>query len=76
MLRHRRKINDIKTKQPSNETPKVNSLFEANQSFRELKNELESLRLENKLNLQMKKLIDKRMNQLEGDRNTDKPPMD
>ena len=66
MLRHRRRSTQTKNNSAENveEFSNVKNMFESLTQHKELKTELESLQIENKLNSQIRQFIDKRLKQL------------
>ena len=68
MLRHRRRTTQHKNHNIDEweGLSKLNEIFKSNQQQKELKIEIQRLRMENKLNQQIRRYIDKRLNQLNG----------
>lgn len=67
MTRHRRKTSGTRTS-PSNSKRNFQQQFEKvelHQTCKQLKNDLEILRLENKLNQHIQRFVDKRLTELE-----------
>ena len=66
MLRHRRRTTQHNKYDfdVGEDFSNVKNMFEGNQRHKELKIELQRLRLENKLNQQIRRFIEKRLNQL------------
>lgn len=66
MLRHRRRTVQQRNHQydESDDLSSLKELFERNRRQKELKTEIRFLRLENKLNQQIRRYIDKRLIQL------------